>query len=64
MSEASFHVHIDRGRRLWGVEEEAHGEIGGTFSTLVAALRFVAGESRRFRRASTRIEAVAPESLR
>lgn len=45
------------------VEEEASREIGGVFATLVAALDFVDGESRRFQRARAVIE-FAPRTAR
>ena len=55
MAQASFHVHRDRGS--WVVVEENSGrEIGGVFTTLVAALDFVDHEARRFVEARTVID--------
>ncbi len=56
MGYASFHIHMDMGQGAWVVEEEASRQIGGLFATLVAALQFVADESRRFQRARTVVE--------
>ena len=47
MGHASFRIHREPGRGTWVVEEERR-EIGGLFATLLAALDFVSGESRRF----------------
>ncbi len=55
MSQASFHIHRDHGSWVV-VEENSHREIGGIFTTLVAALNFVDGEARRFLRARAVIE--------
>jgi hypothetical protein len=56
MGYASFHIHLDVGQGAWVVEEEASRQIGGIFATLLAALQFAAGESRRFQRARTVVE--------
>jgi hypothetical protein len=63
MGHASFHIHREPSRGAWVVEEEASREIGGVFATLVAALDFVDGESRRFQRARAVIE-FAPRPAR
>jgi hypothetical protein len=55
MGHASFHIHREPSRGTWVVEEEGH-EIGGMFATLVAALDFVDGESRRFQEARAVIQ--------
>jgi hypothetical protein len=55
MSRVSFHIHRRHG--TWIVYEESSGrEIGGIFATLIAALDFVDGESRRFGEATAVIE--------
>ncbi len=56
MGHASFHIHKDPGQGAWVVEEEANRQIGGVFATLVAALDFVDGESRRFQKSRAVIE--------
>jgi|HubBroStandDraft_4_1064222.scaffolds.fasta_scaffold531065_2 hypothetical protein len=56
MGHASFHIHRDPGHGTWVVEEEDNREIGGIFATLLAALDFVDGESRRFQVAQAVIE--------
>ena len=60
MGHASFHIHKDPGQRAWVVEEEANRQIGGVFATLLAALDFVDGESRRFQGARAIIEFSPP----
>ncbi len=55
MSTASFHIRRD-GATWVVVEESAGGEIGGIFSTLIAALEFVDGEACRFRQARAIID--------
>jgi hypothetical protein len=53
--QASFHIFREGGS--WVVVEESSGhEIGGIFTTLVAALDFVDGEARRFLQARAVIE--------
>jgi hypothetical protein len=55
MVRASFHIR--RGHGSWIVSEENGGHaIGGVFATLIAALDFVDGESRRFGEATAVIE--------
>jgi hypothetical protein len=55
MGQASFHIHRDHGS--WVVVEETSGrEIGGVFTTLIAALDFVDHEARRFLGARAVIE--------
>ncbi len=54
MGNASFRIR-QRGR-TWVVEETHSRQIGGIFSTLVAALEFIDGEAHRFREARTVIE--------
>jgi hypothetical protein len=55
MGQASFRIHRDHGS--WVVVEENSGrEIGGLFSTLIAALDFVDHEARRFLEARAVIE--------
>jgi hypothetical protein len=56
MDRASFHIHRDPRRSGWVVIEEGHREIGGVFTTLIAALDFVGEEARRFRGAKAVIE--------
>jgi len=57
---------IRRSGRAWLVMEETHERsLGGIFSTLVAALEFVDGESARYRQAEaivdlTRVSVEAP----
>jgi hypothetical protein len=63
MAHASFHIHREPSRGAWVVEEEASREIGGIFATLIAALEFVDGESRRFQQARAVIE-FAPRAAR
>jgi hypothetical protein len=63
MGHASFHIHRDQDRGAWVVEEEASRQIGGVFSTLVAALDYVDSESRRFQKAQAVIE-FAPRHAR
>jgi hypothetical protein len=53
MTKALFRIHPVRGE--WVVEEQAR-EIGGIFTTLVAALEFVAREARRFQGARAVID--------
>ena len=55
MGHASFRIHRQPGRGTWVVEEERR-EIGGLFATLLAALAFVDGESRRFQETRAVIE--------
>jgi hypothetical protein len=55
MGHASFHIHREPNRGAWVVEEEGR-EIGGLFATLLAALDFVHGESRRFQATRAVIE--------
>jgi hypothetical protein len=55
MGQASFRIRRDHGS--WVVVEENSGHaIGGTFTTLVAALDFVDHEARRFLAARAVIE--------
>jgi hypothetical protein len=55
MGHVSFHIHRDHGS--WIVVQESSGhEIGGIFTTLVAALNFVDGEARRFEQVRAVIE--------
>jgi hypothetical protein len=62
MAQASFHIHRDHGS--WVVVEENSGhEIGGIFTTLVAALDFVDHEARRFLEARAVIE-LSPRTTR
>ncbi len=55
MGHVSFRIHRERGS--WVVVQESSGqEIGGIFTTLIAALNFVDGEARRFQQACAVIE--------
>lgn len=55
MSAVSFHIRRDG--ESWVVAQESGGrELGGIFSTLVAALEFVDGEACRFQDARAVIE--------
>ena len=63
MGHASFHIHRDPGQGAWVVEEEDSRQIGGLFATLIAALDFVDGESRRFQQARAVIE-LSPRAAR
>jgi hypothetical protein len=63
MGHASFHIHQDQDQGAWVVEEEASRQIGGVFSSLVAALDYVDSESRRFQKAQTLVE-LAPRRAR
>jgi hypothetical protein len=48
---------IRRSGRAWLVMEETHeSAVGGIFSTLVAALEFVDGESARYRQAEAIVD--------
>jgi hypothetical protein len=47
---------VRRGGRAWIVEEVRSREIGGIFTSLVAALDFVEGASRRFAETCTVVE--------
>jgi hypothetical protein len=54
MGTASFRIRQRGG--AWVVEETHARQLGGIFSTLVAALEFIEGETHRFREACTVIE--------
>ena len=54
MGTASFRIRQRGG--YWVVEETHARQLGGIFSSLVAALEFIDGEAHRFREACTVIE--------